>query len=58
MAETGHTSPALALRVYAQTMRRSEDEQTQLTDLMDGKKAPRGKKADVMPIGQAKGRAA
>jgi hypothetical protein len=30
MAEMGHTSPALALRVYAQAMRRDEGEQTRL----------------------------
>jgi hypothetical protein len=56
MAENGHTSPTLALKVYAQTMRRSEDEQTQLADLMDGKRARKGKNADVTPIGHATGR--
>jgi integrase len=36
MAELGHTSPALALRVYAQTMRRDEDEKAALRALVDG----------------------
>jgi integrase len=36
MAEMGHTSPALALRVYAQAMRRGESEQAQLRALIDG----------------------
>jgi hypothetical protein len=58
MAEMGHTSPALALKVYAQTMGRSDDEQAQLAALMGGEKARKGTKADVVPIRQAKGRAA
>jgi len=36
MQEMGHTHPALALRVYAQAMRRSEDERAQLAALMEG----------------------
>ncbi len=36
MAEMGHTSPALALRVYAQAMRRGEGEQAQLRALIEG----------------------
>jgi integrase len=36
MAEMGHTSPTLALRVYAQAMRRGEDEQAQLVALVEG----------------------
>jgi hypothetical protein len=58
MAEMGHTSPTLALKVYAQTMRRSEDEQAQPAALMDGEKERKGTKAEVVPIAQAKGRAA
>ncbi len=50
--------PALALKVYAQAMRRSEDEQAQLAALMDGEKARQGIRADVVAIEQAKGRAA
>ena len=36
MAEMGHTDPALALRIYAQVMRRSEDETTRLRTLVEG----------------------
>jgi integrase len=36
MAEMGHTNPALALRVYAQSMRRDEDEKSALRALIDG----------------------
>ena len=36
MQEMGHTSPALALRVYAQAMRRGEGEQAQLRALVEG----------------------
>ncbi|MGA2322150.1 MAG: hypothetical protein ABSG95_15690 [Solirubrobacteraceae bacterium] len=36
MDEMGHTDPALALRVYAQSMRRGEDEQAQLRALVEG----------------------
>ncbi|HEX7609333.1 MAG TPA: hypothetical protein VF380_01555 [Solirubrobacteraceae bacterium] len=32
----GHTDPALALRVYAQAMRRGEDEQAQLRAVVEG----------------------
>ncbi len=35
MNEMGHTDPALALRVYAQAMRRGEDEQAQLRALVE-----------------------
>jgi len=58
MAEMGHTSPTLALKVDAQAMRRGEDELTKLADLMGGEKARKGTKADVVPIERAKGRAA
>lgn len=37
MAEMGHTSPQLALRVYAQAMRRSEDENRRLAALVEGR---------------------
>jgi integrase len=36
MVEMGHTNPALALRVYAQAMRRGEDEKGQLCALVEG----------------------
>lgn len=36
MDEMGHTDPALALRVYRQSMRRGEDEKAQLCALIDG----------------------
>jgi integrase len=36
MQEMGHTSPALALRVYAQAMRRGEDERAALRALVEG----------------------
>ncbi len=36
MAEMGHTHPGLALRIYAQAMRRDDDEQARLRALVDG----------------------
>jgi integrase len=36
MQEMGHTNPALALRVYAQAMRRDEDEERALRALVEG----------------------
>ena len=36
MAEMGHTDPGLALKVYAQAMRRGEDEQAALRELVEG----------------------
>ncbi len=36
MQEMGHTDPALALMVYAQAMRRGEDEQAQLRAVVEG----------------------
>ena len=36
MDEMGHTSPALALRIYRQAMRRDEDEKTRLRSLVEG----------------------
>jgi integrase len=36
MAEMGHTDPALALRVYAQSMRRDEHQTAQLRALVEG----------------------
>jgi integrase len=42
MAEMGHTDPALALRIYAQAIRRSEAEQAALAALVDGSRAADG----------------
>jgi integrase len=36
MQELGHTDPGLALRVYAQAMRRSDDERARLAALVEG----------------------
>lgn len=36
MVEMGHTDPGLALRVYAQAMRRSDDETAALRELVEG----------------------
>jgi hypothetical protein len=36
MAEMGHTSPALALTIYAQAMRRSEGKKARLRALVEG----------------------
>jgi integrase len=59
IAEMGHTSPALALEVYAQTMRLSDDERDQLADLVVGsEKARKGTKGEVVPIDRARRRAA
>lgn len=40
MQEMGHADPALALKVYAQAMRRGEDETAQLRALVEGGEAP------------------
>jgi len=40
MDEMGHTDPGLALRVYAQAMRRGEDERRALRDLVEGAGRP------------------
>lgn len=36
MQEMGHTDPSLALRIYAQAIRRGEDERTRLGKLVEG----------------------
>lgn len=41
MAEMGHTDPALALRIYAQAMRRDEGENERLRALVEGALIPR-----------------
>jgi integrase len=48
MAEMGHTDPALALAIYAQAMRRGQDEQEALRALVDGTGADTG--AEFRPI--------
>lgn len=59
MAEMGHTSPALALRVYAQALRLSDDERDQLAALVAGaEKAHKGTRGQVVPIERARGHAA
>ena len=58
MAEMRHTSPDLALRVYAQTMRLSDGERDGLAALVAGEKADKGRHGDVVPIERARGRAA
>ncbi len=39
MDEMGHTDPALALRVYRQSMRRGDDEKAALRALVEGTNA-------------------
>ncbi len=46
MAEAGHKSPALALRVYAQSMRRGEDETAQIQALIEGEVLANGGQRD------------
>ena len=50
MAEMGHTSPTLALRVSAPEMKRDEDDQAQLATLVIGEQAHERAKACVVPI--------
>ncbi len=45
MQEMGHTDPALALRVYAQVMRRDEGERAKLAALVEGAMAVEGPQA-------------
>jgi integrase len=58
MAKMGHTSPDLALRVYAQAMRLTSAERADLEALVGGEKANQGQKAAVLPLAEARGRAA
>ncbi|HWG08945.1 MAG TPA: hypothetical protein VN672_08045 [Solirubrobacteraceae bacterium] len=58
MAEMGQRSPNLALKVYAQAMRRGEGELASLASLVAGEKAHKGPNGDVVPIELATGRAA
>jgi integrase len=59
MDEMGHTDPALALRVYRQTMRRGDDEKAQLRALVEGVEvAEIGRRADVAVEAAADRRAA
>jgi integrase len=52
MDEMGHTDPALALRVYRQSMRRGEDEKTRLRALIEGSQlAVIGSRASETTIG-------
>jgi integrase len=58
MAEMGHTSPNLALRIYAQVMRLSDDEREQLGELVAGEKAHKGTRGQIVPIRSARTRVA
>jgi integrase len=58
MAEMGHMSPDLAVRVYAQAMRRDADERDELAALIAGEKAHKGTKGAVVRIERARRRAA
>lgn len=58
MAEMGHTSANLALRIYPQVMRLSDDERQELVELVAGEKARKGTKGEVVPIERARVRAA
>jgi integrase len=58
MAEMGHTSAELALRVYAQAIRLDAQERDQLAALVTGEKAHKGTQGQVVPIERARGRAA
>ncbi len=51
MVEMGHTDPALALRVYAQAMRRGVDEQASLRALVEGGPAAPAAHAETMARG-------
>jgi integrase len=54
MAEMGHTDPGLALKVYAQAMRRGEDETAALRQLIEGGVlANSGKRDEIAAVPQA-----
>jgi glycine/D-amino acid oxidase-like deaminating enzyme len=50
--------PDLALRIYAQAMRLTDDERVDPAALVAGEKANKGQKAAVVSIGPARERAA
>ena len=59
MDEMGHTDPALALRVYRQSMRRGEDEKAQMQALVEGGVwANMGERSEVKASETVKRRAA
>ncbi len=59
MAEMGHTSPALVLRIYAQAMRRGEDERARLGALIEGAQlADIGSRGEIDSAEATEGRAA
>jgi integrase len=59
MDEMGHTNPALALKVYRQSMRRGEDEKAQLRALVEGSQlAAIGRRAAETPSEPAEREAA
>jgi len=54
MAELGHTDPGLALRLYAQAMRRDESQKAQLRALVEGAAwANMGQRAAIASTGEA-----
>jgi len=53
MQEMGHTDPALALRVYAQAIRRTEAEQAALGALVDSPRAAEGGEFVSMRVNEA-----
>ncbi|HXB65638.1 MAG TPA: hypothetical protein VNV42_12275 [Solirubrobacteraceae bacterium] len=59
MDEMGHTDPALALRVYRQSMRRGEDEKAQMRALVEGAHwANMGERSEIKPSETVEQRAA
>jgi integrase len=58
MQEMGHTDPALALKVYAQAMRRGEHERAQLRELVEGFGPPMDRNGDLSGAEQVEQRAA
>lgn len=59
MAEMGHTSPALALRIYAQANRLGEDERARLRARVEGVQlAVIGRRGESDPMGAAEGQVA
>jgi hypothetical protein len=49
----GHTDPALALRIYAQAIRRTDAEQAALGALVDGSRGAEGSEFVSMRVDEA-----
>ena len=58
MQEMGHTTPDLALRLYAQAMRLTDEERADLAALVAGEKAHNGTQGEIVPIERARRKAA